>query len=85
MSIIRSMTVENKKADINEGTKAQKGLFISTATFSPGARRPADATGFVLVDGKQLTKLMIKFNLGVSIEYVYEVKRLDTDFFTDGF
>ena len=65
--------------------KAQKGLFISTATFSPGARKSADAAGIVLVDGKQLTKLMIKFNRGVSVEHVYEVKRLDTDFFTDGF
>ena len=65
--------------------KAQKGLFISTATFSPGARKSADAARIVLVDGKQLTKLMIKFNLGVSVEHVYEVKRLDTDFFTDGF
>lgn len=65
--------------------KAQKGLFISTATFSPGARKSAEAAGIVLVDGKQLTKLMIKFNLGVSVEHVYEVKRLDTDFFIDGF
>ena len=65
--------------------KAQKGLFISTATFSQGARKSADAAGIVLVDGKQLTKLMIKFNLGVSVEHVYEVKRLDPDFFTDGF
>ena len=59
--------------------KAQKGLFISTATFSQGARKSADAAGIVLVDGKQLTKLMIKFNLGVSVEHVYEVKRLDTE------
>ncbi len=65
--------------------KAQKGLFISTATFSPGARKSADAAGIVLVDGKQLTKLMIKFNLGVSVEHTYEVKRIDTDFFIDGF
>lgn len=65
--------------------KAKKGLFISTASFSPGARKSADAAGIVLVDGKQLTRLMIKFNLGVSVEHVYEVKRLDTDFFTDGF
>ena len=65
--------------------KAQKGLFISTASFSQGARKSAEAAGIVLVDGKQLTKLMIKFNLGVSVEHVYEVKRLDTDFFTDGF
>lgn len=65
--------------------KAQKGLFISTATFSPGAKKSADAAGIVLVDGKQLTKLMIKFNLGVSVEHTYEVKKIDTDFFTDGF
>lgn len=65
--------------------KAHKGLFISTASFSAGARKSAEAAGIVLVDGKQLTKLMIKFNLGVSVEHVYEVKRLDTDFFTDGF
>lgn len=65
--------------------KAQKGLFISTASFTAGAKKSADAAGIVLVDGKQLTKLMIKFNLGVSVEHVYEVKRIDTDYFTDGF
>ena len=64
---------------------AQKGLFISTATFSQGAKTSAEKAGIVLVDGKQLTKLMIKYNLGVSVEHVYEVKRLDTDFFNDGF
>ena len=65
--------------------KAQRGLFITTAVFSSGARDAADAAGIVLVDGKQLTKLMIRFNLGVSIEHVYEVKKIDTDFFIDGF
>lgn len=65
--------------------KAQKGLFISTASFSDGARKSADAAGIVLVDGKQLTKLMIKFNLGVSVEQTYEVKRIDSDFFNEGF
>lgn len=65
--------------------KAQKGLFISTAIFSPGARKSAEAAGIVLVDGNQLTKLMIRFNLGVSVEHTYEVKKIDTDFFVDGF
>lgn len=65
--------------------KAQKGLFITTATFSQGAKNSAEAAGIVLVDGKQLTKLMIRFNLGVSVEHTYEVKRIDTDFFIDGF
>ncbi len=65
--------------------KAQKGLYITTGIFTAGAKKSAEAAGIVLVDGKQLTKLMIKFNLGVSVEHVYEVKKLDTDFFTDGF
>lgn len=65
--------------------KAQKGLFISTASFSDGAKKSAEAAGIVLVDGKQLTKLMIKYNLGVSEENTYVVKRLDTDFFLEGF
>ena len=65
--------------------KASKGLFISTASFSAGAKKSAEAAGIVLVDGNQLTKLMIKFGLGVSIEHVYEVKKLDLDFFVDGF
>ena len=65
--------------------KAQKGLFITTATFSSGAKKSAEAAGIVLVDGTQLMKLMIKFGLGVSVEHIYEVKRIDTDFFIEGF
>lgn len=62
-----------------------KGLFITTAGFSSGAHKSAEAAGIVLVDGKQLTKLMINYNLGVSVEHVYEVKRIDSDFFSEGF
>lgn len=64
---------------------AQKGLFITTASFSAGAKKSAENAGVVLVDGKQLTKLMIKYNLGVSVEHVYELKRIDSDFFAEGF
>ena len=34
----------------------------------------------VLVDGPALTRLMIKHNVGVSVEEVYEVKKIDSDF-----
>jgi len=67
------------------GHRAAKGLFITTAKYSQGAKDYAGMTGVVLVDGQQLTRLMIKFNLGVSVEHVYEVKKIDTDFFIDGF
>ena len=68
------------------GQQAQKGLFITTAKFSAGALQYAGnllGTKVVLVDGPALTRLMIKHNVGVSIEHVYEVKRVDSDFFSD--
>lgn len=69
-----------------QGQQAQKGLFITTAKFSKGASDYVNnllGAKVVLVDGVTLTRLMIKHNVGVSIEEVYEVKRIDTDFFTD--
>ena len=70
-----------------QGQQAQKGLFITTAKFSSGALQYADnllGTKVVLVDGLTLTKLMIKHNVGVSVEHIYEVKKVDSDFFSDG-
>lgn len=77
-----------KFAGALQGEKASKGLFITTAQFSQGARQYAEnlhGSTIVLVDGSQMMKLMIKFGLGVSVEHVYEVKRIDSDFFTDWF
>ena len=68
------------------GQHAQKGLFITTAKYSADARDYVERSSgakVVLVDGEALVKLMIQNNLGVSIEHVYEVKRLDSDFFED--
>ena len=28
--------------------------------------------------------MSVKFNLGVSVEHTYEVKRIDSDFFSEG-
>jgi len=38
---------------------------------------------FVLIDGEQLARLMIDHNLGVSSMAAYEVKKIDTDYFTE--
>ena len=76
-----------KFAGALQGEKAMKGLFITTAKFSSGARQYAEnlhGSTIVLIDGTQLMKLMIKFNVGVSVDHVYEVKRIDTDFFNEG-
>lgn len=75
-----------KFAGALQGVKATKGLFITTARFSKEAKQYADSlfqSNIVLVDGEALMNLMIKSNLGVSVEQIYEVKKIDTDFFSD--
>lgn len=68
------------------GQGAQKGLFITTAQFSKGARNYADkqlTTKVVLVDGERLAKLMIENDVGVSTQTVYRLKKIDSDFFDE--
>lgn len=63
--------------------KATKGLFVTTSTFSPSARETAEflSKRIVLIDGEQLTKLMIGHNVGCRIEDTLHIKRIDEDFF----
>ena len=63
--------------------RVEKGLFITTANFSKGAREYADAQHIILVDGQKLTSLMIEYGLGVSVQKVYQIKRIDSDYFSD--
>lgn len=72
-----------KFAGALQGHRAKKGVFITTSTFSREAREFAGAveTRIVLIDGRELTKLMVDHGLGCTTEAVYEVKRLDTDYF----
>ena len=69
------------------GQGASKGLFITTARFSKEAilftQRHLQQK-IILVDGNKLTKLMIEYNLGVSIESTLQIKRIDYDFFSEG-
>lgn len=68
------------------GQGATRGLFITSAKFSKEAIAYADkqhTTKIILVDGSMLTKLMIEYNFGVSVDSSYEIKKIDTDFFTD--
>ncbi len=63
--------------------KVEKGLFITTAKFSPKAKEYATAQHIILVDGKKLTELMIKYGVGVSTQKAYLIKRIDSDYFSD--
>lgn len=66
------------------GQGGTKGLFITTSTFTREAIDYAQKqlqVKLILVDGKMLTDLMIKYNLGVSVVKTYEIKQLDVDYF----
>ena len=65
---------------------ASKGIFITTSTFSKEARdyvKAINTKSIVLIDGMQLAQYMIEFNVGVSTEIIYEVKKIDTDYFIE--
>lgn len=65
--------------------KATKGVFITTSKFTSGAKETAEKASkkIVLIDGKTLANYMIEYNVGVSEKKVYEVKKLDTDYFEE--
>ena len=67
--------------------KAHKGVFLTTSTFTSEALRSvADyATRIVLIDGSALAELMIDHDVGVSVTTTYQLKRLDSDFFDEGY
>ncbi len=65
---------------------ATKGIFITTSTFTKEAKEYAKNINnkkIVLIEGSQLAKLMIDFNVGVSLETVYEIKKIDSDYFIE--
>jgi len=63
--------------------KAQKGLFFTTSAFSPPATQTAKDLGMriVLIDGQQLAKLMIRYNIGCRDEEILHLKKVDEEFF----
>lgn len=74
-----------KFAGALQGQRARKGIFITTANFSQGAKQYVSMidSKIVLIDGDMLAQLMIDFNIGVSPFATYEMKRLDSDYFTE--
>ena len=67
---------------------ANRGVFITTATFSSTAQQSAKnismGNQFVrLIDGRELAQLMIQHGVGVVTEITYEVKKLDANYFAE--
>lgn len=62
---------------------ASLGVFITTSSFSTGARDGVKHLGgqVALIDGRELANLMYEYGVGVSTDATFVTKRLDTDFF----
>ena len=68
-----------------QGQRAKKGIFITTSSFSEGAQEYVSRieSKIVLIDGDALAQLMIDYNIGVTTIATYELKRIDSDYFTE--
>jgi restriction system protein len=65
--------------------KAKKGIFITTSSYPASAKEFVNSIEpkIVLIDGNELANLMIEYKVGVSVKKVYEVQRLDSDYFEE--
>lgn len=67
--------------------KATQGVFITSSSFTSGARGYAEELGggisLVLIDGEHLARLMIKYGVGVQVARTYTIMKLDEDFFDE--
>lgn len=63
----------------------KRGVFITTSSFTNDAIKYANGAniGIILIDGEKLGQLMIKYNVGCSVDNIYQVKSLDMDFFEE--
>jgi restriction system protein len=65
--------------------KANKGVFVTTSYFTKPAIDFAEKHPFkmILIDGEQLTSLMMRHNVGVRVEETLHLKKVDEDFFSE--
>ena len=74
-----------KFAGALQGFRARKGVFITTSSYSTDALdfvKNIDSK-IVLIDGAELSRLMIEYGVGVGVQRVVKVMRLDGDYFEE--
>lgn len=74
-----------KFAGALQGHRARKGVFITTSAFSSDAMEFAARidSKIVLIDGAMLARYMIDNDVGVSAYRSYQVKKIDSDYFSE--
>ena len=73
----------HKFAGALQGQRANKGVFITTSSFSREAEEYTNVINskIILIDGARLATLMVDHNVGVAPVGVYELKKIDSDYF----
>lgn len=69
-----------------QGVGAKKGILVTTSDFTEETKQYVKSnttSKIVLINGKTLSDLMIDYDIGVSKVSAYEIKRLDSDYFSD--
>jgi restriction system protein len=64
---------------------ATKGVFVTTSQFASPARQYAQRSPkrLILIDGEELTRLLIKYGVAVRAYQTVEMRKLDVDYFDD--
>jgi restriction system protein len=67
------------------GKRAKKGVFITASKFSDDAKNYVETIDpkVILIDGRMLAELMIDYGLGTTTTATFDVKRIDSDYFTE--
>lgn len=65
------------------GKQGDRGVFITTSTFTRGARDEAERLNarIELIDGQRLARLLVDYGVAVQPESVVTIHRIDEDFF----
>jgi restriction system protein len=74
-----------KFAGALQGHRARKGVFITTSSFTKEAHEFVTMidSKIVLIDGEMLASLMVDHNVGASAVRSYDLKRIDSDYFSE--
>lgn len=80
--VIQRPTIQSFVGALHQA-HGDRGVFITTSSFSSGAREAAERDSFniELIDGARLAKLMLRHQVGVQAEPPVTLFKVDEDFF----
>jgi restriction system protein len=67
------------------GNGTTKGIFVTTSTFTAGAREYVTRVPnrIILIDGEELARLMIRYDVGVRVTQTFAIKDIDENVFEE--